>query len=66
MNPAELVPNPYYPATVEVAGPFDPEAAVWAPRDPDRTAKDSGQYGDRSCAILRISSTTPSLALYHV
>ena len=45
VNPAELVPNPYYPATVGVAGPFDPEAAIWAPREPDRTAKDSGQYG---------------------
>jgi len=45
MAPGELIPNPYYPATVAVAGPFDPAAAVWAPRDRDRKASDSGQYG---------------------
>jgi hypothetical protein len=26
-------------------GPFDPAAAVWAPRTADRTAKDTGQFG---------------------
>lgn len=36
---------PIYPITEAIAGPFDPAAAVWAPRDPDREARDSGQYG---------------------
>ena len=45
MVPGAVVPNPYYPVTEQLAGPFDPAAAVWAPRGPDRTARDSGQYG---------------------
>jgi hypothetical protein len=36
---------PLYPITEAIAGPFDPEAAVWAPRGADREARDSGQYG---------------------
>ena len=32
-------------ATFGAFGPFDPAAAVWAPRGPDRHASDSGQYG---------------------
>lgn len=33
------------PIAAALYGPFDPAAAVWAPRGPDRTASDSGQYG---------------------
>lgn len=44
--------NPVPPLTPVVggiaaalAGPFDPAAAVWAPRAADRDARDDGQYG---------------------
>ena len=33
------------PAVAAVLGPFDPAASVWAPRSPDRSASDDGQYG---------------------
>ncbi len=33
------------PVTFGAFGPFDPAAAVWAPRSADRNASDSGQYG---------------------
>ena len=38
--------SPAYPTTQALGyGPFDPAAAVWAPRGADRPAKDAGQYG---------------------
>ncbi|MBL0121283.1 MAG: DUF1302 domain-containing protein [Betaproteobacteria bacterium] len=33
------------PIATALYGPFDPAAAVWAPRGPDRPASDHGQYG---------------------
>ncbi len=48
--PTNPVPNFGVPPdlsaiTEELAGPYDREAAVWAPRASDRKARDSGQYG---------------------
>ena len=37
--------GPLYTGFVNSVGAFDPAASVWAPRGPDRDAKDSGQYG---------------------
>jgi hypothetical protein len=48
LKPTNLVPptSPAFPTTQLLGyGPFDPAAAVWAPRTADRTAKDTGQYG---------------------
>jgi Protein of unknown function (DUF1302) len=33
------------PAAQSLFGPFDPAAAIWAPRGPDQNASDHGQYG---------------------
>ncbi len=47
-GPTNVVPptSPAYPTTQALGyGPFDPAAAVWAPRGPDRAARDNGQYG---------------------
>ena len=43
-----LIPptSPAFPITQGLGyGPFDPAAAVWAPRRDDRNPKDTGQYG---------------------
>ena len=38
--------SPAFPTTQLLGyGPFDPAAAVWAPRTADRNPKDTGQYG---------------------
>lgn len=43
----------------------DPAAAVWAPRNPDQTPKDSGQYGLAARIFLpRLNNT--ELGLYHI
>ena len=47
-GPTNLVSpaSPAYPTTQALGyGPFDPAAAVWAPRGADRPAGDYGQYG---------------------
>ena len=47
-GPTNLIPptSPAYPTSLALGyGPFDPAAPVWAPRGPDRDAKDAGQYG---------------------
>lgn len=56
---------PLYPVTAALAGPFDPEAAVWAPRNPDRKARDSGQYGLAARYFADALNNT-EFGLYHI
>lgn len=47
-KPTNIVPptaGAFYTAAASLYGPFDPAAAVWAPRAPDRDPSDHGQYG---------------------
>ena len=47
-RPGNLIPptSPAFATTQALGyGPFDPAAAVWAPRKPDRNPRDTGQYG---------------------
>jgi len=47
-GPTNLIPpsSPAFPTSQKLGyGPFDPAAAVWAPRTADRNPSDYGQYG---------------------
>lgn len=37
--------GPLYTGFVNSVGPFNPAASIWAPRGPDRSPSDDGQYG---------------------
>lgn len=54
-----------YPVTEALAGPFDPEAAVWAPRGPDRKARDGGQFGIAARYFADHLNNT-EFGLYHI
>jgi hypothetical protein len=57
--------SPAYPTASGLYGPFDPAAAVWAPRSNDRDAKDSGQYG-LALRYLAPELNNTEFALYHI
>jgi Protein of unknown function (DUF1302) len=44
-NPVPPTTGALYTSAAALYGPFDPAAAIWAPRGPDQNASDHGQYG---------------------
>ena len=59
-------PNaPIYGLTQLYAGPFDPAAAVWAPRAADREADDNGQYG-LALRYFAENLNNTEFGLYHI
>jgi hypothetical protein len=53
------------PIASALYGPFDPAASVWAPRSPDRNAKDSGQWG-MAFRILAPELNNTEFGLYYM
>ena len=53
------------PLTAAVIGPFDPAASIWAPRSPDREARDDGQYGI-AFRMLAHDFNNAEFAVYHI
>ena len=52
-------------AATALYGPFDPAAAIWAPRAADRNPSDDGQYGI-ALRYLATALNNTEFALYHV
>ena len=64
-NPIPPVTPSLGPLTAALIGPFTPLAAIWAPRSPDRDARDDGQYGV-ALRYLAKDFNNSEFGLYHI